>query len=271
MRRSSSLPNAAYAPRTAVLIPGYNEPPHHFDILIDGSAAVPGLRSHGFNCVTFPAQDDRLRERVDRFATYLDTLHAMGYPFPVVVIGYSLGGLVARGFLRAYPNRAHEVACTIMIASPNWGCETYVMPQLTQFMRVPDKAMGDMSLGSDFLRWLNGTTGHYILVGNKKIWTLDAEPWIAPAGSRLHTIMGLIPERGGDNDGLVWGDSATLGSRIPAHYVIGSHCNHMNIIGHFDPLVTLSTGFLANDAVWPHTLRAILRLTQAQPAATANG
>lgn len=253
------------------MIPGYNEPPDHFDILIEGKNGVPGLHGHGFECIRFPAQDDRLRERIDRFATFLDTLHAMGHPFPIVLVGYSLGGLVARGFLKAYPHRAHEISHTIMIGTPNWGCETYIMPQITEFMRVPDKAMGDMSLDSDFLRWLNGTSGHYVTIDGKRFWRLDAEPWVGPPGVSLLSIIGLIPERGGDNDGLVWGDSATLGSRIPAHFIVGPHCNHMNVIGHFDPLVTLSTGFLANDRVWPHTLRAMLRFTQAPALAIANG
>jgi pimeloyl-ACP methyl ester carboxylesterase len=256
-------------PRTAVLLAGWNQPPEHFSHIVDGSSAIPGLRAYGFNCVPFPAQDDRLRERIDRLATFLETLHAMGHPFPVILIGYSTGGLVARGFLRAYPHRAHEVSHTIMIASPNWGADTYVLSQITQFMQVPDKSMWDLNLNSDFLTWLNGTGGHYI--NGSKMWTLDKEPWVGPEGARLFTIMGLIPGRGGDNDGLVWGDSATLASRIPAHYVIGPHCNHMNIIGQLDPFVTLSTGFLANDRVWPHTLRAILRFTQAQPLGSAKG
>jgi hypothetical protein len=39
----------------------------------------------------------------------------------------------------------------------------------------------------------------------------------------------------------------------------------MNIIGHFDPFIMLSKGFLANDRVWPLTLRAVTRFLGAHP------
>jgi pimeloyl-ACP methyl ester carboxylesterase len=259
--------------RTIVMVPGYNEPPAHFDILVEGRKDFPGLRAHGFDCLTFPQQDDRLRDRIDRFAAFLLEVRALGYAFPVILLGYSLGGLVVRGFLRAYPHRAHEVSHAIMISTPNWGVETFVLPQITRMMRVPDCSMSDMNLNSDFMVWLNGTAGHWDNERDllHRDWVLDREPWIAPDDVRLLTIMGLIPARGGDNDGLVYADSVTLGSRIPAHYVIGKHCNHMNVIGHFDPLIFFSKGFFGNDRVWPHTLRAILRFTQAQLAPVANG
>jgi hypothetical protein len=38
----------------------------------------------------------------------------------------------------------------------------------------------------------------------------------------------------------------------------------MNVIGHFDPFIMLSKGFLANDRVWPLTLRALTRFLGAQ-------
>lgn len=259
--------------RTIVLVPGYNEPPEHFDIFVKGRNGTKGLRAHNFNCLTFPQQDDRLRDRIDRFAAFLLEVRALGYPFPVVLIGYSLGGLVVRGFLRAYPHRAHEVSHVVMIATPNWGIETFVLPHITQMLRVPDRALSDMDLTSDFMMWLNGTRGHWENESDifKRTWVLDREPWLAPEGVRLLAIMGLIPERGGYNDGMVNADSVTLGSRIPAHYVIGPHCNHMNIIGHFDPLLLLSKGFLVNSRVWPHTLRAILHFAEAQPAPAPKG
>ena len=124
--------------------------------------------------------------------------------------------------------------------------------------------MGDMALHSEFMRWLNGTSGHWQFVHDKRnrIWVLDSEPWVGPPGAKMLSIMGLVPKRGGDNDGLVWADSATLGSRIPARYVVGPHANHMNIIGHFDPIIMLSKGFLANNHVWPLTVAAILEFTR---------
>ena len=246
--------------RTIVMVSGYNEPPEHLDILEFGKKGIPGLRGHGFNCVTFPKMDDDLRDRIDRFAMHLTDLRNAGHPFPVVTMGYSLGGLVTRGFLRAYPERSNEISHTVMIATPNWGVVLMAMPHLTRMMRVPDKAMNDMWLHSDFMRWLNGTSGHWVKVHDKRhrLWELDHEPIIGPEGARMLTIMGLLPKRGGDNDGLVWSDSATLGDRIPAHYIVGPHCNHMNIIGHFDPVILFSKGFWANDKVWPLTVKAMV-------------
>ena len=242
------------------MVPGYNEPPTHFEILEHGRAGMQGLESYGFRCVTFPPQADDLRDRIDRFADHIDLLRETGYQFPIATVGYSLGGLVVRGFLRAYPERAKEISHTIMIGTPNWGVTVLEMPHITRMLRVPDQAMGDMDVQSDFMRWLNQTSGHWQFVHDKRnrVWQLDKEPFVAPPGAALLSIVGLIPQRGGDNDGLVWSDSASLGGRIPAHFIVGPHCNHMNIIGHFDILIMLSKGFLRNDRVWPLTLQAML-------------
>ena len=253
--------------RTLLMVPGYNEPPKHFEILEHGRAGVAGLASYGFRCVTFPPQADDLRDRVDRFAEQIDSLRNSGHHFPIATVGYSLGGLVVRGFLCAYPERSQEISHAIMIATPNWGVTTLEMPHITRMLRIPDHAMGDMDVNSDFMRWLNGTGGHWQFVHDKRnrLWQLDSEPWVAPPDRPLLSIVGLIPQRGGDNDGLVWSDSATLGGRIPAHFIVGPHCNHMNIIGHFDILIMLSKGFLRNDRVWPMTLQAMLGFLQTAP------
>jgi pimeloyl-ACP methyl ester carboxylesterase len=246
---------------TMIMLPGYNEPPLHFNLLENGKGDIRGLAEYGFNCITFPHFNDNLRDRIDRLGDFIEELKSQGYAPPFTLLGYSLGGLVVRGYLRAYSARIANVSHAIMIASPNWGVETFVLPLITTMLRVPDHAMGDMNLDSPFMEWLNGTNGHWLFTHDRRhrIWTLDREPVVAPPNAKLLTIMGLIPGRGGDNDGLVWGDSATLASRIPVHFVIGPHANHMNIIGHFDPVVMLTKGFLRNDAVWPLTLRAILR------------
>ena len=247
-------------PRTLLMVPGYNEPPTHFEILEHGRAGVAGLASYGFECVTFPPQADDLRDRIDRFADQIDQLRQSGHQFPIATVGYSLGGLVVRGFLRAHPERSKEISHTIMIGTPNWGVTVLEMPHITRMLRIPDEAMGDMDVQSDFMRWLNQTSGHWKFVHDKRhrLWELEREPFVAPPGAALLSIVGLIPQRGGDNDGLVWSDSATLGGRIPAHFIVGPHCNHMNIIGHFDIFIMLSKGFLRNDRVWPLTLEAML-------------
>jgi pimeloyl-ACP methyl ester carboxylesterase len=252
-------------PRTVVMVPGYNEPPEHFDLLRRGTPQVPGLDAYGIESITFGEFNDTLMERIDRFAQFITLLHDSRHEFPVGLVGYSLGGLVVRGFLRRYPHRASEISHTIMIATPNWGVQTFALPQIHMMLRTPDKAFGDMDIYSEFIRWLNGTGGHWQLTPRGWYdWVLDKEPWVGPPGGKMLSIVGLVPARGGDNDGLVWGDSATLGSRIPAHFIVGPHCNHMNIIGHFDRWIMLSKGFLANDRVWPLTLRAVTRFLGAE-------
>lgn len=251
---------------TMVLVPGYNEPPEHFNLLRHGTEQVPGLDAYGIESLTFGEFNDTLSERIDRFAAFIDSLKEQGRRFPIILLGYSLGGLVVRGFLRRYPHRAAEISHTIMIATPNWGVQTFALPYIHAMLRTPDKAFGDMDIHSQFMRWLNGTAGHWeVTPRGWSDWVLDREPWVGPAEAKMLSIAGLVPSRGYDNDGLVWADSATLGSRIPAHFIAGPHANHMNVIGHFDPLIMASKGFLANDRVWPLTLRAVTRFLGAPP------
>jgi|SRR5579884_1540751 len=248
------------------MVPGYNEPPEHFDLLRRGTRQVPGLDAYGIESVIFAQFNDTLMERIDRFAQFVTSLHDSGRKFPIALVGYSLGGLVVRGFLRRYPHRAAEISHTVMIATPNWGVQTFALPQIYAMLRTPDKAFGDMDLYSEFIRWLNGTGGRWELTRRGwHDWVLNDEPWVGPPGAKMLSIVGLVPARGGDNDGLVWGDSATLGSRIPAHFIVRPNCNHMNVIGHFDPWIMLSKGFRANERVWPLTLRALTRFLGARP------
>jgi len=84
---------------------------------IDGRHGIDGLAAYGFDCTVFPGGRDALRDRIDRFAQFLDGLKQREPgAFPIATIGYSAGGLVNRGFLRAYPERVGEIAATIQIA-----------------------------------------------------------------------------------------------------------------------------------------------------------
>ena len=38
--------------RTLLMVPGYNEPPLHFEILQKGRGAIAGLEAHGFQCLS---------------------------------------------------------------------------------------------------------------------------------------------------------------------------------------------------------------------------
>jgi pimeloyl-ACP methyl ester carboxylesterase len=258
--------------RTLLLVPGFDEPSEDLETLAAGRHGLPGLRAHGFECIIVPRCFEKLRERVERLAEYVEDLRAQGHSMPMTLVGYSLGGLVARGFLRAYPRQARLVESTITIGTPNFGVVTHMLPQLVRLFRIPDRAIDDLSHESDYLAWLNGTPGHWERDPRTRanVWVLDREPWLGPENPRTFAIAGLLTTRRSASDGVVGGDSASLGSRLPTHYVIGPNCNHMNLIGHFDPVVFMWTAFLANDLVWPHTLRAILRFTGAKLAPAAN-
>jgi pimeloyl-ACP methyl ester carboxylesterase len=260
-------------PRTLLMIPGYDEPPEHLETLANGRHGIPGLRAHGFECAMLPRCYEQLRYRIEHLGEYVEMLRKEGYPFPVTLVGYSLGGLVARGYLRAYPQRARDVESIVMIGTPNFGVVTHFMPHLVRLFRIPDQAIDDLSHDSDFLRWLNGTGGHWEThpKSRAKVWVLDRAPWLGESATRMSVVAGLLTSRyGGAGDGVVGGDSASLAGRLPTHYIIGPHCNHMNLIGHFDPLVFLWTGFIVNDLVWPHTLRAVVRFCGAKLPLAAN-
>lgn len=254
------------------MIPGYDEPPEHLETLANGRHGIPGFRAHGFECVMLPRCYEQLRLRIDRLAQFIEDLRREGYPFPITLFGYSLGGLVARGFLRAYPHRASDVDTVVMVGTPNFGVITHFMPHLVRLFRIPDRAIDDLSHESDFLAWLNGTGGHWERDPRtrRNVWVLDRTPWLGLTGSRSLVIAGLLTSRGGTGDGVVGGDSASLASHFRTHYIVGPNCNHMNLIGHFDPLVFVWTGFLVNDLVWPHTLRAALRFCGAKLPVPAN-
>lgn len=256
--------------RTMVIIPGWNEPAEDLETLVRGRGELPGLSDY-FECVTLPPCYEHIRERIERLAEHIAELRGKGYPFPITLLGYSLGGLVARGYFRAYPHLAHEIDAAIVIGTPSLGVTTHILPTLASLLRVSDKALPDLALDSNFMTWLNGTGGHWERDPRlrKHLWVLDREPWLGPDGARTYAIAGLMTSRGGDGDGVVNGDSVSLGSRIPTHYIIGPHCNHLNLIGRFDPIVFAWTGFIANDLVWPHTLRAIVRFTGASLPAVA--
>ncbi len=245
-------------PRTMVMVPGYNEPPDHFSILEKGRRGIPGIEAAGFSCVTFGAKNDSLRDRIDRFATFIEDLDRERPDHRLSLLGYSLGGLVVRGYLLAYPERAKRISECIAIAPPNWGVMEGSIPHVARAMRMSDQSMEDMKLDSEFMRWLNGTSGHWVGEGKKARWVLDAEPRLVPVETRFLSIVGLIPRRGDDNDGLIWADSATLGGRLPADFISDPHANHMNVIGHFDPVIFALKGFWSNDRIWPQVVRKIL-------------
>jgi pimeloyl-ACP methyl ester carboxylesterase len=241
---------------TIVIVPGFNEPDKDMNSLADGRRGIPGLRAGGYECRMFPVSEGTLSERIDKFGVYLDALKTE-VAFPIISLGYSLGGLVTRGFLRRYPERATEVLHTITLGSPHWGMTVDILPMLSAFLHLKDRALRELDVRSDFMRWLNGTGGHWEGRGKDRNWILDAEPWPSPPGSCVFSIYGAVPHFGGDNDGIVWKDSATLGGRLRSSELKGELANHLNLIGAWNPLVFLIKGFMFDDKVWPEAIARI--------------
>lgn len=242
---------------TIVIVPGYNEPNNDMLTLSEGRRKLPGLRARGYACQLFPQYEDDLSDRIGKFAGFLDDLKAGGTHFPVTTLGYSLGGLVIRGFLRRHPERAPEIAHTITLGTPHWGLTVDMMPMLTSFLRLGDKAMDELDVDSPFMTWLNGTSGHWVENARQKDWVLETEPWLAPPDSCVFSIYGVVPHFGGDNDGIVWKDSATLAGRIRSRELKSERANHLNLIGAWNIGTTLIKGFLYDDLVWPQAIEAI--------------
>ena len=207
--------------------------------------------------MAFPQYEDTLSDRIDRYAEFVQDAIAEAEGRQIISLGYSLGGLVVRGYLRRYPEHANSVSHTIQLGTPNWGVTVDMLPMLTAFLRLRDKAASDLDVESDFMSWLNGTSGHWVGKGKERNWELDDAPWIAPPGARLYSIYGAVPHFGGDNDGIVWKDSATLGGRIASDEIRSERANHLNLIGAWNPGTLLIKGFLFDDKVWPESIAHI--------------
>src|SRR5665213_396885 len=123
-----------------ILIPGWNEQAKLMRTFSEGRNGKDGLNAFGFDCTIFPDGDEPLRRRIDRFGNFLDRLHAREpSAFPVATVGYSAGALINRGFLRAYPHRANEIAATVQIAGPNAGLITNYAIGTMRLARTPTR------------------------------------------------------------------------------------------------------------------------------------
>src|SRR5271165_7057447 len=64
------------------------------------------------------------------------------------------GGMVNRGFLRAYPERTAEIAATVQIAAPNTGLISHYIANMLKLMWIPHQVIDDLDVASDFLTWM---------------------------------------------------------------------------------------------------------------------
>ncbi len=233
-----------------ILIPGWHEEPRWMEPFRSGRNGKPGFEALGYTCEIFPEGTDPLHERIERFAAFVDSL---AMTEPVSIFGYSAGGIIARGFVRQYPQRAHEVAAIVQVATPNGGLVSNYVASTLKAFGVPDHLIEDIDVASPFMTWLNGTSGHWIPIRQRgvKRWVLDRSPIVAPAQTRLLHIVGTVPKYASESDGVVLVDSATLEGHVPCVYLDDKMANHLNLGAIFDPLAFLARGFRQDDRLWP--------------------
>ena len=248
-----------------VLLPGWHEKSDVMRTFIDGRNGHDGLAAYGFDCTVFPGGRDALRPRVDRVAQFLDGLK-LREPgaFPVATIGYSAGGLINRGFLRAYPERAGEIAATIQIAAPNCGLISNYIANLLKLMWIPHRVINDLDVASEFLTWLNETSGTWIPTDNpkKQRWKLNRRPWTVPEGHRMLAIAGRLAKEA--SDGVILLDSATLEHNLPEYIIADKMANHLNLGAVFDIVALIGKGFRADDQVWHREVELIARFLRGE-------
>jgi pimeloyl-ACP methyl ester carboxylesterase len=248
-----------------VLVPGWHENSDVMRTFIDGRHGIDGLAAYGFDCTIFPGGRDALRPRIDRFAQFLDGLKLREPDaFPVATIGYSAGGLVNRGFLRAYPERVSDIAATIQIAAPNCGLISNYIAHLMRLMWIPHQVIEDLDVASPFLTWLNETSGTWIPTDNpkKKRWKLSRRPWTVPEGHRTLAIAGQLAKEA--SDGVILLDSATLEHQLPEVIIADSMANHLNLGAVFDIVAFLGRGFRADDVIWHREVEIIARFLRGE-------
>lgn len=256
-----------------VLIPGWNEAAALMRTFADGRHGIDGLSAYGFDCAVFPGDgDDPLRARVDRFAAYLDQIRVRegDAAFPVATVGYSMGGLVNRGFLRAYPERAHEIAATAQIAAPNGGLITNYAVGTLRIARVPTHVLEDLDVASPFITWLNDTGGHWVPDpdnSRKSRWKLDGTPWVVPEGHPILHIAGRMPKYHLQSDGVVMIESASLDGALPCTTLDEDAANHLNLGAVSNLFATVFRRFRHDDSVWPQCVALIAKFLRGEPVA----
>ena len=248
-----------------VLLAGWHEASSVMRTFIDGRHGLDGLASYGFDCTIFPGGRDALRPRIDRFAQYLDGLKTREPDaFPIATVGYSAGALVNRGFLRAYPERAGEIAATVQIAGPNCGLISNYIANVLKLMWIPHRVINDLDVASEFLTWLNDTSGSWVPTDDPKHmkWKLNRMPWTVPDGHRMLSIAGKIAKS--ESDGVILLDSATLENNLPNIVIADKMANHLNLGAVFDIVALLGRGFRSDDIIWRQEVELIARFLRGE-------
>jgi pimeloyl-ACP methyl ester carboxylesterase len=240
-----------------VLIPGWNEGANDLRVLIDGRGPLPGFTQRGFDCRIFSDGHGGLGDRAEQFEDYINRMKAFEPDvFPIVTLGYSAGGLVTRAHLRAYPERSADIAATCQVGTPNYGIVTDEAAMLLGLLRVSHNVIQDLDVASDFMTWLNMTSGHWepIRGSRHKRFQQEHEPWIAPAGARILNIVGRMPHHTPFGDGVVFAESASLEGRLPNRTIDDRNANHLNLTGMWNMLTLVLRQWHGDDRLWPQVV-----------------
>lgn len=252
-----------------ILIPGWNEQAKLMRTFSEGRNGKDGLAAFGFDCTIFPDGNETLRERIDRFGSFLDRLHAREPDaFPVATVGYSAGALINRGFLRAYPQRANEIAATVQIAAPNTGLITNYAIGTLRLARMPTHVLADMDVSAPFMTWLNGCSGRWAPDPDnpkKRRWHLVGDPWVMPEGHPFLHVVGRMPKYHLQSDGVVMIESASMDGAMPVVTIDMDEANHLNLGAAQNVFATVFRRFKHDDVVWPRVVDLIARFLRKEP------
>lgn len=240
-----------------ILIPGWNEGANDLRVLVEGRRAAPGFTQRGFDCRIFSGGHGGLSDRIEEFEVFIARMKAFEPDvFPIFTLGYSAGGLVTRGHLRAYPERSADIAATCQLGTPNYGIVTDEAAALLHLLRVSHDVIEDLDVASDFMTWLNGTSGHWepIPGSRHERWQQEHLPWVAPPGARILNIVGRMPHHAPFGDGVVFAESATLDGHLPHRTIEDAHANHLNLSGMWNLFTLLFRQWHCDDRLWPQVV-----------------
>ena len=243
-----------------ILIPGWNEGADGMDVFIRGRGRRPGLEAAGFDCTTFDGGTGSLRSRIGQFAGFLSDLGSKSRGEKVALFGYSAGGIIARGLLRAYPRS--RVAAIFQLATPNAGLVTEDPWSSFRRLHFDGDVIDDLDIESPFMRWLNGTGGHWEndAANRTKRWRLNAKPWTMVENVPLLNLIGSVPRYRSRSDGVVRVESGSLDDYIPCEVINAKNANHLNLGGTWNPLTLVLRAWRRDDVLWPQAVAASTQL-----------
>lgn len=218
----------------------------------EGRNGRPGLAALGFDCHAFDGGSGSVSERIEQCFAFLDGVRSACGDEPVAAFGYSAGGVIARGLVRSHGSDA-RIAAIFQLGAPNAGIVTDDLSALLHRLHFSKSVLEDLDLESDFMRWLNRTSGHWETDSRtrEKHWLLDRRPWVTADEVPILNLIGRVPHYGGRSDGIVLVDSATLNGHVPHEFIDDRRANHLNLSGSWNPITLLLRRWLHDDRIWP--------------------